>query len=281
MLTNALPLIYRSAHLICLSLDINRRSWSGNVFVFDEVGFREMIREIDRDGKIVIYQDDFFEPSLTPMGNEIRQRRMMADYMKPGGWHVQLDCDEYFVDFGKFVKYLFTIDHTKHPVNVCCAFITLFKRLEGGYLFISPRKSSQVEFLQIASRTPSYEHGRRNGYFNIYTNFYVLHQSWARSHEEILQKIANWGHAGDFDQAAFFSLWSNAGESNYHSLSNFHPIEGALWPSLSFVPANSPEEIADDISGLQFPRYSRIALLMKNSRVFAKVRAYLNGIIRS
>jgi hypothetical protein len=36
------------------------------------------------------------------MENETRERMMIAQRMGEGGWHVQVDSDEYFLDFGTF-----------------------------------------------------------------------------------------------------------------------------------------------------------------------------------
>src|SRR4051812_40490040 len=106
LLKNALPSIYASADLICLSIDSDRISWSGHPFAFDDDAFRAFVAEIDVQRKIVVFEDRFCIEGLTPMQNEVRQRNLVAAFVGMDGWHIQLDCDEYFLDFEQFVRYL-------------------------------------------------------------------------------------------------------------------------------------------------------------------------------
>src|SRR6478609_4788130 len=102
LLEYSLPLIYDASDTICLSIDANRTSWSGLKYSFDEEGFHALINRIDAKRKIQSLEENFHNASLTPMQNEIRQRNRMADFMGEGGWHIQLDCDEYFIDYEGF-----------------------------------------------------------------------------------------------------------------------------------------------------------------------------------
>lgn len=109
-LQHTLPLVYEGATDICLAIDRNRISWSGNPYSFDEEAFRQCIANIDSNKKIRIYEDGFYLPNLTPMQNEVRERNMIAQFFGEGGWHIQLDCDEHFVGFGNFAVYLRSIN---------------------------------------------------------------------------------------------------------------------------------------------------------------------------
>ena len=129
----AIPQIYTQADLICLSIDVNRTSWGGNEFEFDEEGFKNLINRLDTSHKIKVYRDNFSLPELSPMQNEVRQRNKIAEFMGKGGWHIQLDADEYFLDFGKFVSFLHSSKFTR-PVNICCPLYILFKQINSGYL---------------------------------------------------------------------------------------------------------------------------------------------------
>lgn len=273
MLEYALPMVYEWADLICLSLDRHRRSWAGNVFPFDEASFRSFVKRLDTQGKVRIYEDDFFVSDLTPMQNEVRQRNRMASFMKSGGWHIQLDCDEYFVDFDRFVKYLASLGTEKRTFNVCCHFVTLFKEVQGGFLYVLPQSAQTLEYIQIATRTPDYQFGRRNGAFNYYTNYKIIHQSWARTDEEISRKIGNWGHVNDFGVAQFQLQWRNLSSDNYQDMRDFHPIEPKRWSSLSLLKVNSVCEISATQEFKQFPAYSTFELFLKNSRLLSKIRA--------
>src|SRR3954466_6496597 len=106
LLNFSVPQIYENSDLICISIDRERRSWSGKSFSWDQAAFEEMIDKIDTKRKIKIFEEDFSLPALSPMENEVRQRTMIAEFMGNDGWHIQLDTDEYFLDFFGFTKYL-------------------------------------------------------------------------------------------------------------------------------------------------------------------------------
>ena len=273
MLEFSLPLVYPEADVICLSVDANKTSWSGLKFQFDDTRFRDLISRIDVGKKIQVYEADFYDPSLTPMQNEVRQRNMIANFLGKGGWHVQLDCDEYFPDFKKFVAYLRSlparlIRHT----NISCFWIHLFKKVEDGYLIVDPGSKNNLEYIQVATREPNYEYGRRNGNFNIYTPFGIIHQSWARGDEEIKQKIFNWGHSNDFDKEAYFSFWKNLDQNNSLNANNFHPLVPSLWPRLMHYRPADLRSLISNFDNDSFPRYDRMDLALKNSRFVSRLK---------
>jgi hypothetical protein len=246
LLQHSLPLIYNDSDMICLSVDKARIGWTGKSYHFDERSFNDLVQRIDVAGKIKIYEDDFHIPSLSPMENEVRQRNLMADYMGKGGWHVQLDADEYFLDFGGFVKYLKNKKVTR-AVNICCPFYTMYKSVPGSYLFIKNSDLSKIEFMSFATNKPDYHYGRLNGYFNIKTDFTVLHQSWARTEKEILEKINSWGHNRDFDVMEYFEKWKNLNESNYSGFRDFHPMQAGHWEKLEKIDASNVSCLIDQL----------------------------------
>lgn len=262
----SLPLVYKEADEICLAIDIDRISWAGNQFEFDEEGFHNLIADIDTEKKIKIYQDNFHLENLSPMENEIRQRKLMAEFLGSEGWHLQLDSDEYFLNFQGFVKYLKKLK-PRRPINISCPWITLYKRIDEGFLMVNPKKFSNVEFIPIATNIPHYEHGRRNGYFNHYTNFAILHQSWARSKEEVWQKLNNWGHRYDSDINAYFKMWDDASIENYKEYSNFNQVNPENWPSLDLLPLGKDQSIVELIqSNISLPiNIKNLELRKKNS----------------
>ncbi len=71
LLANALPLVYAEADLIVLSVDVDRKSWSGKPFAWDEGAFRSLISSIDTGNKISVIEEDFHLASMTPMENEV------------------------------------------------------------------------------------------------------------------------------------------------------------------------------------------------------------------
>jgi hypothetical protein len=280
LLRYALPLVYERADQICLSLDKDRISWTGKKFKLDESAFQLFVREVDHYKKIQIQEEDFHLPALTAGQNEVRQRNRMAEYLGKGGWHIQLDCDEYFSNFSEFVSYLENLpERDRHRTSICCPLLTLFRKTENGYLYVLPASVDNVEYIQIATQEPHYEFGRRNGDFNIQTNFGIIHQSWARSDEEIKLKLSSWGHRQDFDGEKYFEMWKSVDQNNYATLQNFHPIQPNVWQALSFASAKDISGFIQNYDWRSFPS-STAQLRQKNSRILAKFWKIISLIAR-
>ena len=60
-LKHSLPPVYNEADLICIAIDKDRISWAGKPFSIDEEAFAAFLKEIDKDGKIRLYEDDFHQ----------------------------------------------------------------------------------------------------------------------------------------------------------------------------------------------------------------------------
>ena len=105
MLKKAIPCIYNASDIICLCIDENRITWGGNKFNI-EFSFFDWLNDFDIDKKIVVYEDKFYNANLSPMQMETAQRNKMAEYLGLDGWHIQLDVDEYFINFDQFVQVL-------------------------------------------------------------------------------------------------------------------------------------------------------------------------------
>lgn len=279
LLRYALPAIYDAADSICLSIDVDQRTWAGGHYSFDRAAFDALIKSIDKQGKIKVYADNFYMSELTPAQNEVRQRQKLAEALGQGGWHLQLDSDEYFLNFDGFVKYLKALNPKDLRLNVCCPLVTLFKQVEGGILYIEQKNPKKFEYIQIVTPKPQYLYGRRNGHFNVYTNFLIIHQSWARSEQEVEQKLMNWGHVKDFDPKFFLEMWRKLSRTNYESLKNFHPIEPEVWSTLRLNQSPDIETLIRTFNVKEFQRLSQWQLWLKNSRGLSKLRALLKPVI--
>lgn len=272
-LKHSLPAVYQQADQICIAIDKDRISWAGKPFAIDEEAFAAFLKEIDRDGKIKLYQDDFHRPELNPMENEVRQRNLMAKAMGEGGWHLQLDSDEYFIDFPGFVKYLKSMPPVSRPINVVCPLLILYKTVEQGYLLVESMEPETIEYIAIATNRPAYEHGRKNGYFNVKTDFALVHQSWARNEQEIKAKIDNWGHKEDFDTEKYFERWKSLDENNYKEYKDIHPVLGRIWPSLRKVEAASIQGLIEHFRRNPPVQLSANYLRRQNSIWYSRLRA--------
>lgn len=279
LLSHALPCVYDHADVIWISIDSDRKTWAGNKYVLDQSAFQNLVQRLDPKQKIKIYEDSFCVPELTSAENEVRQRNLLAGKMGEGGWHIQLDCDEYFLHFDRFVSYLHSIETKRYRFNVCCPLVTLFKHIDEGFLYIVPQTKERLEYIQIATRTPNYWHGRRNGDLNIYTCNLIIHQSWARSEEEIEQKIANWGHNRDFNHESFVQTWKKLNQFNFQNLTNFHPIEPTIWSGLKLAPSASIENLLLSFDFENFPQYRTRELIWKNSLFISRAKSLLKKLL--
>jgi len=246
LLRYSIPPVYKEADAICLSIDRNRQSWSGEQYNWDEEGFRKMIAEMDPAQKISVYEDQFYLPELQPIENDTRQRNKMAEFLgKEDGWHLQIDSDEYFIDFAGFVTFLKSFTSNR-KVNIRCPLINLYKILPEGILWVKPNTFSEIEYATVATKYPHYESARINGYFNVLTDFPILHQSWARSEVEMWGKLNSWGHSADFNVAKFYKQWQDADSKNYPAYKNIHYLRGDAWPSLALQP--NMKSVADALN---------------------------------
>ena len=239
--------IYDHVDEIFLAIDQDYKTWSGNSFDIPENFFRE-IELFDTRKIINIYRDRFYIPGLAAIECDTRERNMLLKKMGRG-WLIQLDVDEYIYDFSKVTEYLrkywyLTLFPKLTPITFQGKWITLFKRVEGGYLIID-----SDEHFSFITNQHSYTYIRNTkGAFNHFTNIIAIHQSWARDEMEVKTKITNWGHKDDFDTAEYFLDWKKLSKQNHKEYQNFHPISGKIWKRLSFIPSDSIDELLREIS---------------------------------
>ena len=238
LIFNAIKCIYQEADAITLALDNEFKTWSGNSFQIPESFFNDLSL-FDTQKKIRIYRDNFHILELTSIENETRERNMLADYMgKENSWIIQLDSDEYFLKFKEFISLLHRIEPwaVDSKVTVCANFYPLFKKDNDGYFLIN---SSDYQRCSCATNYPSYQFARecRNkDMIYIFSSFRIIHETFARSEEDFLFKVQNWGHKDDFDTLAYFRFWKSINKDNYKYIRDFFPFEkqGEFWQSLLF-----------------------------------------------
>lgn len=249
-LKKSIPCIYAHADQITIAVDVNRKTWSGNTMEIPQDIF-EWIEAYDTDKKIKIYEDNFYDPNNTAVQNDTMQRNMMARFMGEGGWHILIDADEYFVNFKDFVTYLKsknTYLSTNKPVQVLVFWVTLFKKVAGGYLYI---KDSYVP-IEVATNKPHYKYCRITPHTKrVFTKFYMIHQSWARDEREIWTKVSNWSEKDHTDVEAFVHLWKSIDKHNYKELKNFHGTDPKKWKALDFVADDDLHSLALQISDFE------------------------------
>lgn len=284
LLRKSIPRVYAEADTICLALDKDRKTWSGNKFEFDNEAFFDFVKEIDTENKIEIYEDCFSLVELNARSNCNRHRMMIAEKMGAGGWHIQVDCDEYFLDFGGFVSELKKLNRNptgkEKPINIMACLIPLIKKTDDGYLYVDFKKSIP-ESAPFATNKPDYQRARNNGHFNLLLPFYVIHETWSRSNESLWFKINNWGHAAEEleeikKRKSYFELWKSLDKNNYQYVNNFHPAKAETWPALRFCLGETIEEFIQNFKQPEFPLNS-FRLALRNNRNVARLRSLLSN----
>ena len=241
-LKKAIPPVYQAADAIFIAEDKEYRTWSGKKFEVDP-SFYEWIKGIDSQNKIQIYRDDFYLPELSPKENDTRERIMLSNKMGIGNWLVQVDADEYFLDFPKFVKTLRKYDRflknpERNPVQISGFYINMFKFIDDGLLYVN-----HLNKVLLATNYPSYLYARQTKKRIIYTDNLVMHECVARSERDLMTKFTNWGHALDFDIAEYIKKWKSVNKYNYKEMENFFYLDPNGWKSLDYIESKNLEEL--------------------------------------
>ena len=240
--------LYEDVDHIILAIDKDNLTWTGNNFSIPN-SFFQRIKELDTSHKIEIYKDTFYLTDLTPMQCEIRERNMLLARMGKG-WNIQLDVDEYILDFKTLKNYLkkyslLLLFPSLTPIYFQGTLITLYKKTNEGFLFIN----DQLKLPYITNQINNVGSRRNYNVYNHLIGNIIVHQSWARELEEIITKVKNWGHVHDFDTEKYIEFWRHVDEGNFKTINDFHPVSPKAWDKLHYSTGNT------------------IPLLMKNLRL--------------
>jgi len=239
----SIPPVYKDADAIYLALDKDQRTWKGNHFEVDD-DFFKWIETFDTDNKITIYRDDFYMADLDAIQNDTRERYMLSKEMGIGNWLVQVDADEIFIDFKKFVKTLrkhnrFLNNPEKNPIQIAGFLVNIYKYLDDGILYVNePTK------VMLAANYPNYKRARNTKQRIIYTNNVLLHECLARSEKDLRFKLENWGHSHQLNDE-FFPKWKKANETNYKELKNLFYMDPKIWKGLGYISSRNLDDIRD------------------------------------
>ena len=242
LLKNAIPQVYKEADTIFLAIDKDRKTWNGaGIEIAND--FFDWIKEIDVDKKIKIYEDNFYRPELTTMECEVRERKMLAEQMGIGNWIIQLDADEYFINFKRFVNFLRSKDHylldpERKKIQIQPFHVSLYKKTDRGYLYVKDATKTVV-----ATNFPDYKVGRKTGGRVLYFNALILHESLARDRDDLITKLTNWGHNTEVDLEGFMKKWDAVNESNYTEMQDFFFLEPEKWKYLDFIEGSNFSEL--------------------------------------
>ena len=263
LLENSLLTIYKESDTIFLAIDRNRKTWKGDSIEINP-NFFDWIKTFDVDNKIVLFEEEFYVPTLTTMQCEVRERKMLAEKMGIGNWLIQLDSDEYFYDFEKFVGYLksknkFLENPQSQIIQICCFKINLYKYVEGGVMYVD-----KLDKFMVATNYPNYKIGRHGKCRSIYVDSVSLHDCLSRSRSELEQKLDNWGHNEDINKEEFLKKWDSVNVSNYKNIRGFFYLDPMHWKTIEFMKGNSLQELLINFKSSDTIKISPFFLARKN-----------------
>lgn len=258
----SIPPVYKAADKIFIAEDINKNTWTGNKFSVDD-SFYTWLKEIDVDHKIEFYRDNFYIPELTGIQNDTRERHMLSLKMGIGNWLIQVDSDEYFLDFDDFVKKLrkhdsFLDNPQKHPVQIAGFHVDIYKYLEDGLLYV--KDTCKV---LVATNYPNYKLARQSRERIIYVNSLVFHESLARTEKELEFKLKNWGHSHEINDE-FLAKWKKANKDNYKEIKDVFYLDSTQWSSLGYINTKNFNEFKNHLEKLDINKITSFFILSKN-----------------
>lgn len=258
----SIPPIYAAADRIFIAMDENLTTWSGNKFEVDPAFF-DWLKAFDTENKIEIFRENFYIPELTAIQMDTRERHMLSLKMGIGNWLIQIDSDEYFLDFEKYVKslrkYDCYLDHPhRHPVQISGFHIDIYKYLDDGILYV--KNTCKV---LLATNYPDYKYARQSRERIIYVDSFTLHESLSRSVDELEFKLKNWGHREDVNPT-FLDKWKSANKSNYNDIKDVFYLNPKQWKELGYLPTKDLGEIVAYFDKTGEMKVSKFFLLKKN-----------------
>ena len=263
LLKNSIPAIYAESDTIYLAIDKNRKTWKGDTIEINP-DFFTWIEAFDVNNKIVIYEEEFYVSTFSTMECEVRERKMLAEKMGIGNWLIQLDADEYFLDFKSFVAFLRSKNHfldncEKNKIQIAAFLINLYKKVDGGFLYVN-----QATKVLVATNYPNYKKGRNTRSRVIYIDSLILHECLSRTKEELITKFSNWGHNTDIDLDAFIKKWETVNSKNYKTMSDFFYLDPKGWKSLEFVKGDSLKQIFEGFQKIKNFKRTNFFIWNKN-----------------
>ena len=258
----SIPPVYADADRIFIAIDENLTTWSGNKFEIDSEFF-DWLEKFDVDKKIEIYRDNFYVPSLTGIQMDTRERHMLALKMGIGNWLIQVDSDEYFLDFEKYVKSLRKYDKyldnpQEHPVQISGYHIDIYKYVDEGILYV--KNTCKV---LLATNYPNYKLARQSRERIIYVDTFTLHESLSRSEKDLEYKLNNWSHREEVNPD-FLNKWKSANKENYKEIKDVFYLNPTQWKDLGFVAATNLCEIKEHFENREDMKFSSFYLWKKN-----------------
>lgn len=261
-LKKSIPPVYKDSDRLFIAIDKDFLTWSGNKFDVND-SFFEWLKEFDKDNKIELYYDAFYVKGLTGIQMDTRERHMLSKKMGIGNWLIQVDSDEYILNFKDFVESLKKLNHfldnpEEDPIQVSGYHIDVYKYLDDGILYVE----NMCKFL-LATNYPNYKLARQTRERIIYVNTIALHESLSRSEEELEYKLNNWSHREDIN-SDFLTKWKKADKHNFKDIKDVFYLNPKQWETINYAATKDFTEITKYFEANPKMKISRGYIIRKN-----------------
>lgn len=220
---------YDIADEIILAIDKDRISWANKPYTFDNDVFWSWIKNNDRCHKIKVVEDNFHCKS-NPTENDTYERNYISSLCT--GYIIGIDSDEILLNPIEFKRWLIEKQPTE---DVTCTWFSVYKSFGDKLLITLPNEEAG---LGTALKNKYYK-CRCTKNPHILSPLKVLHFSWGRTRDEIIQKLNNWTHTYDFNIEKHLQVWDSVTLENYKEKTNLHPLGlKQWWKSLECVDLN-------------------------------------------
>ncbi|GAA1469075.1 hypothetical protein [Microbacterium thalassium] len=275
-LRESIAAYYDHVDRIVVCFDRTSTSWTGTPLPVDVC--REMVREIDVDGKCVELAGDFSDTARAPLENDTLQRQTALDAASDGAdWVLQLDTDEVITDAPDFFASLALADQADadgldYPSRRLYARISPGRYLEQcrrfgrvAASFPGPLALRPGAHLRLARQAdvPLYrvDFDRRGTdpwqprgvevHRVIDPDRAVLHFSWVRTPDVILRKFAWSGHAPEIEGPAEYRAWLRRTRHPRIAsvLSTFRSSDWLRVAAIPEPPGGDPAEVSGPSAG--------------------------------
>ena len=133
--------------------------------------------------------------------------------------------------------------------------------------------------MPFATTKPEYSNARRNSHFNHISPFFVLHETWSRSIDDLRQKLDSWGHEKDFEsKSAYLEFWASMNEENFNLALDFHPLRKGVWHKLRFFETAGIGELQTLLTQSDFLTTNRFRYMLRNSRNYQRAVQWSNKL---
>ena len=238
---------YEFVDEIVIGLDSERKTWTGNQFMFDEDKVFSALKELDADNKIEIVEDSFCIPEFVenPIENDNHERNILRNNCT----HdiiISIDADEVLVNAKEFFyKHVPLTKPYLKDYDAGMFWVTPFKKIDDTTLLIADESGNPLlEYQAVLSHKSNpfcyarYTCVSASGSNRLTSPLRAYHYSLCRKNEaELERKIKNQGHANN-DDGSFLELWKSVTLDNYQEVRNFKPehVPGPLWSRLIVAP---------------------------------------------